>query len=631
MAQPEGGPPKTILDDILGLTIQGHLARAENLKLEGRQAIEDRDATTAQALYEAAAREEARGSIAEFLLRNLDTDLRRAGVVLPATSTFLATRAESFVTSVDSPAPIVVTTNDRVPPPQPAGSSAEASSHIEPSVPTDPVLPAPTWPTQEFLKADRAFRGLFDEGSTFHPGNRGGLGYYEARMALVALSLNGTRDAYEYPKWDDMWKMAFTDKLTILDHKALPEDERDKVLGNIEGQAITTRGVLRKKLEIVLQPDAIGVSPRMSLLVDWINSQPEFATLTPQQLAGVIYRKTPFIFLVPTSMEATETPIPPLPSPASPDTGALDEIFKPAWPTAEFLSANRSFVEMLQEDERSGGNPRGIGHSQARILAAGLALNTERSAFIYQSWNEIWKAADAKRITNINEGGLDNEEKQRKIALLGIQSSVVRSNLIAALEEAYQGDVRVHPRVELTVRWIKSQPEFAQLTAQQLSEVIRRKGDFRSVLRKSLISIITSPTDVPVTPDGEFIEVNHQEALSRNEAFLLARVLIAAPADQRVNLGLRVIDSDIPKFEGIVTQLEPESEAGLRRNGTVPSLRKKLTRWVTDPYSKRAALRVNRDNQAATRLVGSLYFLNNVQQVEEILTLADTILTREQT
>lgn len=601
-------------------------------------------------------------------MRNLATDLRRAGVVLPATSTFLATRAGSFVTSSDSPAPIVVITDGHVLPPQPSAPAEVVPSH-EPILPTELTPVQPTWPTPEFLKADRTFRGLFDEGSTFHPGNRGGLGYYEARMALVALSLNESRDAYEYPKWDDMWKVAFTDKLIALDHEVLFESKRNKILGNIEGQASTTRGALRKKLEIVLQPDAMGVSPRMSLLVDWINTQPEFATLTPQQLAGVIYRKTSFSSLVPTAMEATETPKPPLPSPASPDkdVSALDEIAKPAWPTDEFLLINRSFREMLQEDEKRRGNPKGIGHNQARILAAGLALNSDRSAFIHPTWNEVWKAADTKRITSINEQPLDEQEKQRKISLLGMQASGVRGNLIAALVEAYQKGKNINPRVKLTVSWIKSQPEFAQLTAQELGEVIRRKGDFRSVLSKSFINIPTPPTDVPVTPttprvthiptrvpqqddvngrsaeslhpvgaNGKtpecgFIEVKHQEALSRNEAFLLARVLTAAPVNQRLNLGLRVISRDIPEFEGIVKQLVPENVAGLRRNGTVVSLRTKLIRWVTDPNSKRAALRVNRDNQAAARLVDSLYFLNNAQQVEAILTLADTILPREQT
>lgn len=181
-------------------------------------------------------------------------------------------------------------------------------------------------------------------------------------------------------------------------------------------------------------------------------------------------------------------------------TARITAVANLAWPTEEFSEADQEFRQMLVEGKRSrieGGRPKGIGHNHALILAEGLAMDGGRSNFLHPTWNDVWRAAHSDKISAAyNNEELTPDERVARIANIGVTASRERGQLIRNLDTAYrQASTRFHPRVATVIRWIRAQPEFANLTASELGSVIRRELSHDDLRAKNRV-ISNSPASV---------------------------------------------------------------------------------------------------------------------------------------
>ncbi len=269
---------------------------------------------------------------------------------------------------------------------------------------------------------------------------------------------------------------------------------------------------------------------------------------------------------------------------------------------------------------------------EEKLVYAALAVNPNRDGFQFESWRSVWRQAFSDAFENItDERERDDKEKNSQIA-----SYSARSAIIVKLQRVKTNAQDIPPKVASFLEWVKTQPEYVNLSVDDISLIIQRQITFDEIRQKAsqavnILQIESQPTEeqavsgeqtesVPQLPSIQASESRATEPqtlqLTGPELHLLAQKLLQAAPAVLERTGIRIHTADREEIGGIMGRLASSPETLRASETSLESLTQKLAAYLKD---KEKVFMENVSNEDAQYLITFVAGISSEDLLKEFL------------
>lgn len=157
-------------------------------------------------------------------------------------------------------------------------------------------------------------------------------------------------------------------------------------------------------------------------------------------------------------------------------------------PSIEFLEVlvaehGEKFLQPLEEDkvETATKEPYlDLGEREEKILHSAFMINDQRNGFENESWNMVWRNAYSDILDEIT----DKAQKKEKEQNLRGTAYQTRLKIVRKLQDTKE-QTQLPPRLARFFDWIKDQPEYTNLSMDDMVSVVQRQITFEDLRQKT--------------------------------------------------------------------------------------------------------------------------------------------------
>lgn len=474
----------------------------------------------------------------------------------------------------------------------------------------------------------------------------GDFGPKEEELAYALFAVNENKTDFAHESLEDAINSIYKD---ALESAADKKDRARKRYGYMY-RANQMLGNIEYKLKVAeCHPDRIP--HYLGQFLEWVKSQPEYTDIGVKEIVAIVNGEIKFEELqrgtestlklaaeprieLPVEEPAPAVEAPTLELTTSPTQAEIDAappgqvdtepevastVMKPE-PLAEPASIEPSVAPVEPQlalataeastpevgEKRIRGD---ITELEERVAYAFLAIDREKGGFLFNKRRDVVELIYQQQLRAI----ADPKERAKKISSLQGPIYQFAEKIMSKLRLAStRTDEVPHYTAEL-LKWINEQPEYANLSPDELETVLFRRVTFDTLQQRAGVQptikiemtippslnglmpavevVETAPAPAPVIevtaeqlPIEPIVEVVEEigPQLSLSEAYLLAQRLSSLGAEVLTNLGIKLASDDREEVEATIARLSANPEASLDDPQAGLRLFKKLMAFAKD-------------------------------------------------